>query len=392
MIPTQRLFSFTGQQRFCLRILIVLIIYGFSLLQAYASKPDSSVPQNNKEMHDPHALDIGERLFHGLIRTGDNTVDCASCHNTTEIDTLNWNPSALAIAKSTANMDSAAFAGTLYTPITQRGMEAHENIDLTGEQMAQIRLYLDHIKQTGLQEEKPVVTELLTFIGLILLLLLAATDLVFLKKIKHTFVHLLLMIGAVVGIVNMLYVEAVAIDRMQGYEPLQPVKFSHVVHAEDNQIDCQYCHNTSEHSKSAGIPGPGLCINCHEVVMEGTHSGEFEINKITQALADSIPIQWIRVHQLPDHVFFSHQQHVKVGDLDCQSCHGVVEDMHVVEQHADLSMGWCLDCHRTRKANIMENSYYKAHFKAFHKKIMEGQIDSVTVNQTGGTNCMKCHY
>jgi hypothetical protein len=368
----------------------LLFIDGFTCLRLEAAATDTTAHSN--EARSEIDLKVGRRLFHGLIETGDHTVDCGSCHYINRIDTLNWNPSALAIAKSTANMDSAAFASTLYTPITQRGMEAHENIDLTGEQMARIRLYLDHIKQTGLQEEKPVVTELLTFIGLILLVLLAVGDLIFFKKIGNTFVHLLVIIGAVVGIVNILYIEAVAIDRMQGYEPLQPVKFSHKVHARENQIDCQYCHNTAEHSKSAGIPGPGLCINCHEVVMEGTRSGAFEINKITRALADSVPIQWIRVHQLPDHVFFSHQQHVKVGDLDCQTCHGPVEEMHVVKQHADLSMGWCLDCHRTRKVDMMENSYYKRHFEELHRKIVEGKIDSVTVDQIGGTNCMKCHY
>ena len=371
-------------------IILLLIIDGFTSMKLEAAATDTTAQSN--ETHNQLELKVGRRLFHGLIETGDHTVDCGSCHYTNQIDTLNWNPSALAIARSTANMDSAAFASALFNPFTQRGMEAHENIGLTGEQMTQIRHYLDHIKQTGLQEEKPVVTELLTFIGLVLLLLLAVADLVFLKKIKNTFVHLLLMIGAVVGIINILYIGAVAIDRMQGYEPLQPVKFSHKVHAGDNQIDCQYCHNTTEQSKSAGIPGPGLCINCHEVVMEGTHSGEFEINKIKQALADSVTIKWIRVHQLPDHVFFSHQQHVKVAGLDCQSCHGPVEEMHVVEQHTDLSMGWCLDCHRTRKVDMTENSYYKKHFVEFHRKITEGKIDSATVDQIGGTNCMKCHY
>jgi hypothetical protein len=81
-----------------------------------------------------------------------------------------------------------------------------------------------------------------------------------------------------------------------------------------------------------------------------------------------------------------------VADLDCQSCHGPVEEMHVVKQHADLSMGWCLDCHRTRKVDMMENSYYKKHFEELHRKIVEGKIDSVTVDQIGGTDCMKCHY
>jgi hypothetical protein len=375
-----------------LKACIILFIIGFSTQRGISSKTDTTVHQQKEEIHNQHALEVGKRLFHGLIKTGEKTVDCGSCHYTNKIDTLNWNPSALAIAKSTDGMDSSAFASTLFSPITEAGMKAHEGIDLTGKQMEQIRIYLDHIKEVGLKEEKPVVTELLTFIGLILLLLLTVADLAFFKKIKKTAVHFLLMTGSAIGIVMILYTEAVAIDRMPGYEPLQPIKFSHKVHAKDNQIDCQYCHNTAEHSKSAGIPGPGLCINCHEVVMEGTNSGEFEINKIKQALKDSVPIRWVRVHQLPDHVFFSHEQHVKVGELDCQECHGHVEDMHVLKQHTDLSMGWCLECHRTRKVNMMENSYYKNHFEEFHKQIMEGKMDSVTVDQIGGIDCMKCHY
>lgn len=377
---------------FVFKAWIIFLIIGFSIQGLNAATPDTTSKQKGHEDHNQHALEVGKRLFHGLIETEGKTLDCGSCHYTNKIDTLNWNPSALAIAKSTEEMDSAAFANTLFTPFSQAGMKAHEGIELSGKQMDQIRVYLDHINQTGLKEEKPVVTELATFIGLILLLLLTFADLLFFKKIKKPAVHFLLLTGAGIGIVMILYTEAVAIDRMPGYEPLQPIKFSHKVHATDNQIDCQYCHNTAEHSKSAGIPGPGLCINCHEVVMEGTNSGEFEINKVREALNDSIPIKWVRVHQLPDHVFFSHEQHVKVAELDCQACHGPVEDMHVVEQHTDLSMGWCLDCHRTRKVNIMENSYYKNHFQEFHREIMEGKIDSVTVDQVGGTDCMKCHY
>jgi hypothetical protein len=289
-------------------------------------------------------------------------------------------------------MDSASFANELYNNFSMAGMSAHEDIDLTHEQVTHIRTYLNHVSQTGLKPEKPIVTELLIFIGLILLIIVLLADLAIFKKVKIKAIHFILMTGAGIGIISILYKEAVAIDRMPGYEPLQPIKFSHKIHAGDNQTDCMYCHHTAEHSKSAGIPGPGLCINCHEVVMEGTNSGDFEINKIKQALNDTVPIKWIRIHQLPDHVFFSHAQHTNVGGLDCQTCHGPVEDMHVLRQHTDLSMGWCLDCHRTRKVNMAENSYYHKTFKEFHRDLKNGKIDSVLVSDIGGTDCMKCHY
>ncbi len=104
------------------------------------------------------------------------------------------------------------------------------------------------------------------------------------------------------------------------------------------------------------------------------------------------PVEWVRVHRLPDYVFFSHAQHVGAGKLDCTECHGVVEEMDVLQQFSDLSMGWCIDCHRTRKVDFLDNDYYPETFREYHEKIASGLIDSVTVEQIGGTDCMKCHY
>jgi hypothetical protein len=371
---------------------IVLIAAVFSFHEVYGGISNDKPHDKKQDAHNQHAVEVGKRLFHGLIKSGDQTVNCASCHYTKEIDTLNWNPSALAIAKSTANMDSATFVNKLKNPITEAAINGHKNIDLSGKQMMNIRVYLDHIKQTGLTEEKPVVTELLTFIGLILLVLLLLADLIFFKRIKKHAIHFLLMTAAAVGIVNILYTEAVNLDRMQGYEPKQPIKFSHKVHAGENNIDCMYCHSSASRSQSAGIPSAGVCMNCHEVIKEGPKTGDFEINKIKQALEDSMPIKWTRIHQLPDHVFFSHEQHVKVAGLDCQKCHGPVEEMDVMKQHAKLSMGWCLDCHRTMNVDMLENDYYAKTFEEYHQDLVEGKIDSVTVADMGGTDCMKCHY
>jgi hypothetical protein len=139
------------------------------------------------------------------------------------------------------------------------------------------------------------------------------------------------------------------------------------------------------------LPSANVCINCHIIVREGTNSGKFEIDKIHHAFDNNIPIEWVRVHNLPDHVFFSHAQHVGAGKLDCKECHGPVEEMNVLTQHSDLSMGWCLDCHKTKKVQFVENGYYKT-YKEFHEQIKSGKMDSVTVEQIGGTDCMKCHY
>jgi hypothetical protein len=371
---------------------VFVIIYTLCFLPVNGANNGPGGKSGAQESHSQHSVKVGERLFHGLIQTGDQTIDCASCHYTNQIDTLNWNPSALAIAKTTKDLDSTEFANRLFNNMTQAGMTAHENVQLTGEQVKNIRAYLDHIRETGLREEKPVVTELLIFIGLVLVILLLIADMAFFKVIKTNAIHFLLITAAGVGIVKILYTEAVALDRMQGYEPQQPIKFSHKVHAGDNQIDCMYCHTSASHSKSAGLPGASLCMNCHEVIMEGPKAGDFEINKITRALEDSMPIEWVRIHQLPDHAFFSHAQHVEVGGLDCQECHGPVEEMHVMRQHAELSMGWCLDCHRTMNVDMIENDYYQKTFEEYHQDLVEGRIDSVTVADIGGTDCMKCHY
>ena len=132
-------------------------------------------------------------------------------------------------------------------------------------------------------------------------------------------------------------------------------------------------------------------MNCHVLIVEGTLSGKFEISKIAKAQETITPIEWIKIHNLPDHVFFSHAQHVVAGKLECEECHGLVEEMNIVRQENTLSMGWCLDCHRTQKVDFEDNAYY-AVFQEYHRKITEGRIDSVLVEDIGGTNCMKCHY
>lgn len=352
-------------------------------------------PSEESEHHEAQqkSIERGKRLFYGLVATkSGKAFDCVSCHNTAVIDTMNWNPSALDIAISTAGLDSLGFANLLLNPVTPKSAEVHEEMSLTGEEMQFIRAYLGEVAHTGLEKPKPVIGGILLFFALIAIFLLALTDLVVIKFIKKNYIHMIILLITSVWITKILVEEGWSLGKSQDYAPLQPIKFSHKIHAGDNQIDCQYCHTAGEFSKTAGLPPANLCLNCHILIREGTNTGRFEINKIHHAVDSVDLIEWIRIHRLPDHVFFSHAQHVAVGKLDCQECHGPVEEMHVMSQFADLSMGWCLDCHRTKNVDFLGNDYYGMTFKGYHEKIVNGEIDSVTVARLGGTDCMKCHY
>lgn len=188
-----------------------------------------------------------------------------------------------------------------------------------------------------------------------------------------------------------LAVNAISLGRSYGYSPFQPVKFSHAVHAGQNRIDCIYCHSTAPFSKTAGIPPENVCMNCHLILRTGTRSGAFEIAKITDAFQNNRPVKWIKVHNLPDYVFFSHAQHVSAARVNCRECHGAVEKMDVIKQVSDLSMGWCIDCHRNKKFNFQQNKFY-SQYKDLAEKLKKGSVDSVTMSMLGGIECMKCHY
>ncbi len=189
----------------------------------------------------------------------------------------------------------------------------------------------------------------------------------------------------------------------KGYHPEQPIKFSHKIHAGDNEIACQYCHNTVEKSRHAGIPSVNVCMNCHKGIQEGPTTGKTEIAKIYAAAgfnpttqkydaAPSNPLSWLKVHNLPDHVYFNHSQHVVVGKIDCAKCHGDVKAMTTVEQKAPLTMRWCVDCHRTTEVAMAGNAYYDRLHKALKEKY-KGQYDvKFTVDKIGGLECAKCHY
>lgn len=206
---------------------------------------------------------------------------------------------------------------------------------------------------------------------------------------------------------------AIGLGRHQNYEPEQPIFYSHKVHAGINQISCLYCHGGAQEGKSANIPSVNVCMNCHMAINEYTKgpqlfrpdgsevNGTAEIQKLytyagwdpdkQQYTGEGKPIEWERIHNLPDHVYFNHSQHVVVGQQQCQTCHGNITEMDEVHQFADLSMGWCVNCHRDTKVQFTDNKFYSIYEK-FHDDIKSKKIDSVTVEMTGGIECQKCHY
>ena len=185
------------------------------------------------------------------------------------------------------------------------------------------------------------------------------------------------------------------------YAPLQPIEFSHKVHAGMNGIDCNYCHSSARKSKHSGIPSANVCMNCHTYISEGTNTGTAEIQKIYDAVGfdpasrtyiegyEQKPIEWIRIHNLPDHAYFNHSQHVVAGGLECQDCHGPVEEMDVLYQYSELTMGWCIECHRETEVQMEGNNYY-THLHEQLKEKYKGE--KITVDKMGGLECAKCHY
>jgi cytochrome c2 len=213
---------------------------------------------------------------------------------------------------------------------------------------------------------------------------------------------------------------AINLGRNKDYQPEQPIYYSHKVHAGTNQISCLYCHTGAEEGKHANIPSLNTCMNCHMNINEYTGekiyredgsevNGTAEIEKIYKAvgfekgknantwdmnLGKTKPVEWAKIHNLPDHVYFSHAQHVKAGKVQCQTCHGEIQKMDEVKQFADLSMGWCINCHRTTQVQFKENGFYSIYEK-YHNQLKNGEIDStkgITAEMIGATECQKCHY
>lgn len=296
--------------------------------------------------------------------------------------------------------------------------------------------YMIKVKETGAAVQRRTLVEVLTSRGVIAFVIFA-----------------LVVLGGYTTVNN-----AIALGRQQGYEPTQPIKFSHATHAGIQQIDCQYCHDGARRSKHSVIPAANTCMNCHKAIKNGSQYGTAELTKIYASVGydpstdkyidnydqmendeieqiykkwiadqyvqstggmddegenlieeqwegivsaltsedlddDKIagPINWVRIHNLPDHAYFNHAQHVSVGKVECQTCHGPVEEMEKVYQWSPLSMGWCINCHRQTEVQFAGNEYYQA-YENYHEEIQAGTRDKVTVEDIGGLECQKCHY
>jgi len=196
----------------------------------------------------------------------------------------------------------------------------------------------------------------------------------------------------------------------QGYMPVQPIHYSHKIHAGANQIECKYCHSSARVSKHSGIPSLNVCMNCHQNIaeyngeedLEKGYTKEFytkEIKKLYAAVGwdeenqvytgNTEPVKWVRIHNLPDFVYFNHAQHVMVGEVKCQTCHGPVEEMEIMYQYSPLTMGWCINCHRKTNVKVEDNEYYTKIHEELSKKY---GVEKLTVAQMGGLECGKCHY
>lgn len=220
------------------------------------------------------------------------------------------------------------------------------------------------------------------------------------KLFSNKTLKVLMLIGSILLVFN-IFNGAIDLGRSQGYAPDQPIKFSHALHVGQNQIECQYCHSSVEKSRHASIPGTQICMNCHKYVQQGPKYGKDEIAKIYEYsgwdpdkgkfVQAPKNIEWVKIHNLPDHVYFNHAQHVKVGGIKCQTCHGKVEEYEVMKQFAPLSMGWCINCHRQTEVKFADNNYYSV-FHKYKEELKKGTKAKVTVEDIGGTECQKCHY
>lgn len=217
-----------------------------------------------------------------------------------------------------------------------------------------------------------------------------------LTVITHpAFIGIVVLLAVVVGLLFGVKKGLYGVGVQQSYAPTQPIPFSHKIHAGDHEIDCNYCHTGVRKAKHANIPSPNICMNCHNQIKKDSPwiakiYEAIDYNPSTGEYGTNVkPIEWVRVHNLPDLVYFNHQQHVKVGQIECETCHGPIKEMDVVYQYSPLTMGWCIDCHRKTDVQAQGNDYYDALLKAHEAS---GKKEPMKVEDIGGLECSKCHY
>ncbi|RMB59195.1 cytochrome C [Dokdonia sinensis] len=231
--------------------------------------------------------------------------------------------------------------------------------------------------------------------------------------VQNQFLVLVTSILLLLGSAYFAYGALMSVGVEQGYAPIQPIHYSHRIHAGENAIECKYCHSSARVSKHSGIPSLNVCMNCHKSIAEVAGDGDYasvtedyskefydgEIQKLYKAVGwdpatqsytgETQPVEWVRIHNLPDFAYFNHSQHVTVAGIECQKCHGPVEEMEVMYQYAPLTMGWCINCHRETNVKIEGNPYYEK----IHEQLSEKYgVEQLTAAQMGGLECGKCHY
>ncbi len=217
-----------------------------------------------------------------------------------------------------------------------------------------------------------------------------------LPVLKHpAFIGIVGTIVLVAGFLWLLKGVLYEIGVQQGYQPTQPIAFSHVIHAGEHEIECVYCHTSVYESKNANVPSVNICMNCHSAIKTESK----EIQKIwayadwdaeTRTMGPNAkPIEWVRIHNLPDLAYFNHSQHTQVAGVECETCHGQIAEMEVVYQYSPLTMAWCINCHRETEVNTKDNAYYDQLVKWHEENRGE---ENLTVEQIGGLECSRCHY
>ena len=176
-----------------------------------------------------------------------------------------------------------------------------------------------------------------------------------------------------------------------GYQPDQPVPYSHALHAGELGIDCRYCHTTVERAGKAAVPPAATCMNCHSQVWKDSD----KLLPIRQAFFENQPVRWVRVHDLPDYVYFNHSAHTTRG-IGCETCHGRIDQMVQVYQHAPLTMQWCIDCHRNPEPNLRKPENltvmgYDDEKSPIHRQPNEGAEVKKQYKINPPQDCSTCH-
>jgi cytochrome c2 len=408
-----------------LRLSTLLLVFLLSMsTQVFAVNPDVSDSEE--------AIAAGKSIFNANCRTChrlDQKNVGPALRGVSERHSIEWNKKFIRNSQALiASGDAEAVA--IYNEYNQLAMPAHEF--LSDEDVMNLLSYIEYGDKAdpaaaaaaggeggqagaggGIPSE--YLTIILAVLVIVLLLILVVLGLIIsiltkylssqkLDEVDQEFINQkfdfkkILRSDAFIIIITTLVIAFVAksgIDQLytvgvqQGYAPAQPIAFSHQLHAGQYEMQCQYCHTGVEIGKSANIPSANICMNCHAHIQNvgGKEGISPEIQKIYNAVDNNQPIEWVRIHNLPDLSYFNHAQHVAVGGVECQTCHGPIEEMEVVYQHSSLTMGWCIDCHRQTDIKSAGNEYYD--------KLVQLHSESknaLKVKDIGGLECAKCHY